>query len=58
MKKLSIILILLIAIIISGLWGYFQVKLFPVEQYGYLFIFTNNSLLKLFVDVQISNHNC
>lgn len=41
MRKFSIILALLIAIIISGLWGYFQVKLFPVKEFGYLYIFTS-----------------
>jgi hypothetical protein len=41
MKKLSIIFIILIALIISALWGYFQVKLFPVKDFGYLYIFTS-----------------
>ena len=37
MKILTIILI----IIISGIWGYFQFKIFPTEQFGYLNIFTS-----------------
>lgn len=41
MEKLTIIFIIIIAIIISGIWGYFQVKLFPIETFGYLYIFTS-----------------
>ena len=41
MRKFSIILALLIGIIISSLWGYFQVKLFPVKEFGYLYIVTS-----------------
>lgn len=41
MRKFSIILALLIGIIISSLWGYFQVKLFPVKEFGYLHIVTS-----------------
>jgi hypothetical protein len=29
-----------IVIIVAGFWGYFQTKIFPIEQYGHLHILT------------------
>ena len=37
MKILTIIFILTFC----SIWGYLQPKLFPIEKYGYLFIFTS-----------------
>ena len=41
MRKFAIILIILIGLIISFIWGYLQVKLFPIKDFGYLYIFTS-----------------
>lgn len=37
---MKIFIFLILIILISGLWGYFQVKLFPFEKFGYLYMFT------------------
>lgn len=37
MKKFKLI----IFIIIAGIWGFFQVKLFPTKDFGYFYIITS-----------------
>lgn len=35
------IFIIIIAIVVSGIWGHFQPYLFPSEKYGYLWLLTS-----------------
>jgi len=32
---------IIILIVISGIWGYYQIKLFPPKNFGCLYIFTS-----------------